>query len=55
MFESRNQKLGTLTLLTICSLLLAGPVWALDIVPTNDADIMAASIVKDGVSIVSAS
>ena len=55
MFESRNQKLCTLTMFTICGLLLAGPAWALDIVPTNDADIMAASIIKGGVSIVSAS
>jgi cysteine-rich repeat protein len=56
MSPRRKRDSGVKLGLMILGVLLASPAWALDIVPTSDADVLAASIVKGaGVSVVSAS
>ncbi|MFH1529163.1 MAG: choice-of-anchor L domain-containing protein [Pseudomonadota bacterium] len=56
MIRPRLNTVRLATLLAMGGLFLAAPASALDIVPTNDPDVLAASIVKGGgVSIVSAS
>ena len=56
MFGIRRKALGISTTLAVLALLVSGPARALDIVPTSDADVLAASIIKgSGVSVVTAS
>ncbi len=56
MHPRRQRKTGISLSFLFLFLLMAAPAWALEIVPTSDADVLAASILKgEGVSVISAS